>query len=74
MAHLHGLSIVHGDLKPGNVLLDGDGHPLISDWGLSRESLGFTATHAAATSGGHSVGWAAPEVLAGRKTSFGSDM
>ena len=74
LLHLHGLAIVHGDLKPANVLLDDGGNPRISDWGLSRMSSGFTRTSTPATVAGFTEGYAAPEVEAGGRTSFASDM
>ena len=58
MAHAHVRGVVHGDLKPGNILIDADGGPRVIDFGVSR-ALGVDEPLQASRGG--TPGYAAPE-------------
>ncbi len=46
VAYAHEHDVVHRDLKPGNVMVDGSGHVYVMDFGLAKDlfsSIGITA-------------------------------
>lgn len=68
---LHSLGVLYRDLKPENILLTGDGHIILTDFGLSKW-LNASDNYTTQTFCG-TAEYLAPEVLLGESYSFGID-
>ena len=72
LSHAHSEGVVHRDIKPSNILLDTNGRPMLTDFGISKFLSQLTVGE---TLGGFwSGGYASPEQRAGLAIGRESDM
>lgn len=70
LAALHGAGLLHGDLKPGNVLRERGGRIVLVDLGAGGEPRAVNA----ASAGFATPAYLAPEVLAGAQRTCAQDL
>lgn len=63
IAYLHEQNVIHGDLKPANILLTAGKIVKMADFGLSKELKTGASSVSIASGTGGTCDWMAPEVL-----------
>ncbi|KAL6493057.1 hypothetical protein OROGR_032816 [Orobanche gracilis] len=74
LAYLHSVSIIHGDVKPQNVLFDADFEAHLSDFGLGKVTVASSAEPSTSAVPIGTLGYVAPEVTLTGQASKESDV
>ncbi|QTE02957.1 serine/threonine-protein kinase [Streptomyces cyanogenus] len=72
LAHAHDAGIVHRDVKPSNIILDGSGRPHLTDFGISR--LLDATTHTATDALIGTAAYLSPEQVLGQSVGPSADV
>ncbi|KAG8950371.1 hypothetical protein FRC04_007813, partial [Tulasnella sp. 424] len=63
LSFLHSKSIIHGNIKPNNVIIADDGHAMLMDFGMAPDLRMVERNMIMADSGRDNVGYMSPELI-----------
>lgn len=76
LAYAHGQGVLHQDIKPSAVMIDGDRQPKLLDFGLAAfmDQASDRAAHDSSRQRACSLGFSAPELVMGASPSVAADV
>ena len=72
LQYSHARGVIHRDIKPDNILLDREGRPYLTDFGVAKSQVALVKTHAGTLLG--SPAYMSPEQLQGKPLDGRSDL